>query len=149
MDKKSRKRKDSVYQKTEKLLRAYPALKEHVSDESAYMDMIFKGKSKSITSWSSTPSEYHEDQALHERFDSLQRSKTDIDRIEKAISKADVVPYMAVIESAYFYVTDDGRRPTNEEIAQRLHMDPRTVSRHRKAGVERISVYIFGSDAIM
>ena len=49
MDKKSRERKDSVYQKTEKLLRAYPALKEHVSDERAYMDMIFKGKSKSIT----------------------------------------------------------------------------------------------------
>lgn len=149
MGEKGHGKKESAYQKTEKLLRSYPALKEHVSDEREYMDMIFKNRSKSITSWSSTPSEYHEDQALHERFNSLQRSKSDVERIEKAFGKKDVVPYMSVVEAAYFYIGDDGRRPTNEEIAQRLHMDPRTVSRHRRAAVERISVYIFGSDAIM
>lgn len=140
---------DTPYKKTEKLLRSYPALKEHVSDEKAYMEMIFKGKSKSITSWSSTPSQYHEDQALKERFESLQRSKADIERIEKAMSKPDVVPYMPVVEATYFHIMDDGRRPTNEDVAQILHMDPRTVSRHRKSAVELISVYIFGSDAIM
>ena len=62
---------ESAYQKTEKLLRAYPALKEHVSDEDEYMDMIFKGKSKSVTSWSKTPAEFHEDQALRARYESL------------------------------------------------------------------------------
>lgn len=144
----SKGKKESVYQKTEKLLRAYPALKEHVSDEREYMDMIFRGKSKSITSWSSTPGEFHEDQALHDRFDSLQRSRSDVRRIEKAISKPDVVPYMPVIEAAYFYVTDDGRRPTNDDVAQSLHMDPRTVSRQKRRAVQLISLYIFGSDAI-
>ena len=142
-------KKEFVYQKTEKLLRAYPALKDHVSDEDEYMNMIFRGKSKSITSWSKTPSEFHEDQALHARFDSLQRSKADIQRIENAISKPDVVPYMPVVEASYFLIKDDGNRPTNEDVAQRLHMDPRTVSRHRKSAVERISVHLFGSDAIV
>lgn len=144
-----RRKKESVYQKTEKLLRAYPALKDHVSDEKEYMEMIFKGKSKSITSWSSTPSEFHEDQALHARFDSLQRSKADIQRIEKAISKPDVVPFMPVVEATYFLMTEDGRYPTNEDVAQRLHMDPRTVSRHRKSAIERISLHLFGSEAIL
>lgn len=139
---------ESVYQKTEKLLRAYPALKEHVSDEKEYMEMIFKNKSKSITSWSSTPAEFHADQALHERFDSLQRSKTDVHRIEKAISKPDVAPYMPVIEKAYFNVSCDGRHPTNDDVAQILHMDPRTVSRQKRTAVRLISLYIFGSDAI-
>ena len=144
-----RRKKESVYQKTEKLLRAYPALKDHVSDEKEYMEMIFKGKSKSITSWSSTPSECHEDQALHARFDSLQRSKADIQRIEKAISKPDVVPFMPVVEATYFLMTEDGRYPTNEDVAQRLLMDPRTVSRHRKSAIERISLHLFGSEAIL
>ncbi len=143
-----KRKKESVYQKTEKLLRAYLALKDHVSDENEYMEMIFKGKSKSITSWSKTPGEFHEDEALHARFDSLQRSRADLRRIEKAISKPDVVPYMPVVEAAYFYIPDDGHRPTNEDVAQRLHMDPRTVSRHRRSAVERISVHLFGSDAL-
>lgn len=141
--------KESVYQKTEKLLRAYPALKDHVSDEDEYMNMIFKERSKSILSWSKTPGEFHEDQALHARFDSLQRSKAEIRRIENAISKPDVVPYMPVVEALYFLIKDDGNRLTNEDAAQRLHMDTRTVSRHRKSAVERISVYLFGSDAIL
>lgn len=139
---------ESAYQKTEKLLRAYLALKEHVSDEDEYMDMIFKGKSKSVTSWSKTPAEFHEDQALRARYESLQRSRSDIQRIEKAIGKSDVVPYMPVVEAAYFHIKSDGNRLTNEDVAQQLHMDPRTVSRHRKSAVERISVHLFGSDAI-
>lgn len=144
-----KRKSESVYQKTEKILRAYPALKDHVSDEQEYMGMIFKGKSKSVTSWSKTPGEFHEDQALQARYESLQRSKSDVQRIERALGKPDVVPYMPVVEAAYFYLSDDGQRLTNEDVAQQLHMDPRTVSRHRRSAVERISVHLFGSDGLM
>lgn len=144
-----KRKSESIYQKTEKILRAYPALKDHVSDEQEYMGMIFKGKSKSVTSWSKTPGEFHEDQALQARYESLQRSKSDVQRIERALGKPDVVPYMPVVEAAYFYLGDDGQRPTNEDVAQQLHMDPRTVSRHRRSAVERISVHLFGSDGLM
>lgn len=80
--------KDEAFKNTEKILYCFNILKEHVADEAAYLGMINKRKSGSVVRYSKNKVEKpDEDQLLEDRIASYQRSKNDVERIEKALKK--------------------------------------------------------------
>lgn len=149
--------KDEAFKNTEKILYSYNALVEHVKDEKEYIDMINKAKSKSIIRYSKNRSGVvDEDQLIYDRLSSYQRSKTDVEKIEKALKHVRKMRGFEVIELRYFNRKENGELNTFEDIAEIMAgqqgygvtLSEKTVRRYRQSLVREIAIYLFGSDAI-
>lgn len=140
--------KEETFKNTEKLLYNYKALKEHVEDEKGYFDMMHHGKSKSIVRYSSSGGTFNEDEMLRSRSESFERSRCDLKRVEKALSKIKNKKEYKVIELRYFTKKDDGETYTYEEISEFLGKDEKTIRTWKNKLVNYLAVCIFGSDAI-
>jgi hypothetical protein len=148
--------KDETFKNTEKLLYNYKPLKEHVADEEGYFGMLGKRTSGSIVRYSKSKASFNDDEMIRLRAESLQRSKNDLDRLEKALRKINKRKEYRVIELRYFTKRDNGDTYTFEEIAEQLSqsgnynetLSEKTVRRWRSSMVNEIAVFIFGSDAI-
>lgn len=156
--------KDEAFKNTEKILYCFNILKEHVADEAAYIGMMKKGKSCSVVRYAKNKIEKpDEDQLLADRIASYQRSKSDVDRIEKALDKIKGKKGYEVIE--YRYLQRKKRKEngkdieeifTFEEIADTLagqqgyneNLNEKTVRNYKNALVRDMAVFLFGSDAI-
>ena len=156
--------KDEAFKNTEKILYCYQTLKEHVADEQEYLDIAFHGKSKSITSYcknGSTPKD--DDMILADRQASYERSKSDIERIEKALGKIKDRKGYEAIEIRYLQrkKTTEGKRVTEEvytweEITDILanrdgypdNLNEKTVRNYKNTLIREMAVLLFGSDAI-
>lgn len=80
--------KDEAFKNTEKILYCFNILKEHVADEEGYLAMIQKSTSGSIVRYQKNKVDKpDEDQLLEDRIASYNRSKNDVERIEKAFKK--------------------------------------------------------------
>ena len=120
--------KDETFKNTEKILYCFNILKEHVADEAAYLGMINKRKSGSVVRYSKNKVEKpDEDQLLEDRIASYQRSKNDVERIEKALKKIKDRKGYEVIQMRYLQrkkITENGKETeevyTYEEIADAL-----------------------------
>lgn len=158
-------RKDEVFKNTEKLLYCFNILKEHVTDEEAYFDMIGKRKSGSVVRCSKNKVEKpDEDQLLKERILSYQRSKNDVERIEKALKRIEGKKGYEVIQMRYLQrkkIMENGKQTeevvfTFEEIADILsgqygyndNLNEKTVRNYKNALVHDMAIFLFGSDAI-
>lgn len=156
--------KEEAFKNTEKILYCYNTLKEHVADEHEYMDIALHGKSKSITSYcknGTTPKD--EDKILADRQASFERSKSDIERIEKALKKIKKRKGYDAIELRYLQrkKTREGNR-INEEIytweeitdfmskmeAYPDNLNEKTVRNYKNTIIKEMAVLLFGSDAI-
>lgn len=107
--------KDEAFKNTEKILYCFNILKEHVADEAAYLAMINKRKSGSVVRYSENKVEKpDEDQILTDRIASYQRSKNDVERIEKALKKIEGKKGYEVIQMRYLqrkgYVRTESRQ---------------------------------------
>jgi hypothetical protein len=140
--------RDETFKNTEKLLYNYYTLKEHVSDEEGYFEMLGKRTSGSIVRYSKSKASFNDDEMVRIRAESLQRSKSDLDRLEKVLRKVNKRKEYKVIELRYFSKKDNGDTYTFEEIAEMLEKDEKTVRIWKKKIVNEIAIYIFGSDAI-
>jgi hypothetical protein len=148
--------KSEAYKNTEKLLYNYNLLKEHVIDEEGYFGMLNKRSSGSVVRYSKSKAAVNEDEMLKLREESYKRSKSDLERLEKALSKVKGTKEYKVIELRYFRKKNNRDTYTFEEIAERLSktegfpetLNEKTVRRWRSSIVNEISVYLFGSDAI-
>jgi hypothetical protein len=148
--------RNETFKNTEKLLYNYKSLKEHVADEDGYFGMLGKKKSGSIVRYSKSKASFNDDEMIRLRDESLQRSKNDLVRLEKAIVKVSKRKEYKVIELRYFTKKDNGETYTFEEIAEQLSqsgdynetLSEKTVRRWRCSIVQEIAVFIFGSDAI-
>lgn len=156
--------KDEAFKNTEKILYCFNILKEHVADEAAYIGMMQKGKSCSVVRYTKNKAEKpDEDQLLADRIASYQRSKSDVDRIKKALDKIKRKKGYEVIE--YRYLQRKKRKDngmdieeiyTFEEIAGTLsgqqgyneNLNEKTVRNYKNALVRDMAVFLFGSDAI-
>lgn len=156
--------KDEAFKNTEKILYCYRTLKEHVADEQEYLAIAFHGKSKSITSYcknGSAPKD--EDTILRDRQASYERSKSDIERIEKALNKIKDRKGYEAIEIRYLQrkETKEGKQVneevyTWEEITDILantdgypdNLNEKTVRNYKNTLVREMAVLLFGSDAI-
>ncbi len=140
--------KDETFKNTEKLLYRYKTLKEHVTDEKEYFDMLYKRSSGSIVRYSKTKATQNTDEMLRLREESLDRSKNDIDRLEKAIEKIKSKKEFQVIQLRYFETNENDETRTFEEIASILGIDEKTARTWKNKMINEIAVRLFGSDAI-
>lgn len=156
--------KDEAFKNTEKILYCFNILKEHVADESAYLNMINKRKSGSVVIYSKNRAEKpDEDQLLEDRIASYQRSKNDVERIEKALEKIKDKKGYEVIEMRYLKRKkriEDGKQIeetyTFEEIADILggqqgyneNLNEKTVRNYKNALIRDMAIFLFGSDAV-
>ena len=156
--------KDEAFKNTEKILYCYQTLKEHVADEQEYLDIAFHEKSKSITSYcknGSAPKD--DDMILADRQASYERSKSDIERIEKALDKIKDRKGYEAIEIRYLQrkKTTEGKRVSEEvytweEITDILanmpgypeNLNEKTVRNYKNTLIREMAVLLFGSDAI-
>lgn len=151
--------KDEAFKNTEKLLHCFNILKEHVADEKEYIAMMQKQTSGSVVKYSKNKVEKpEEDQLLEDRIASYNRSKSDVDRIEKALKKIRGRKGYEVIE--YRYLKRKGEKQdeiyTYEEIADILagqqgyneNLNEKTVRNYKNTLVRDMAVFLFGSDAI-
>lgn len=156
--------KDEAFKNTEKILYCFNILKEHVADEEAYLKMIGKKKSGSIVHYSKNKvKKPDEDQLLEDRIASYQRSKNDVERIEKALKKIEGKKGYEVIEMRYLQrkkATEHGKQTeevyTFEEITEALsrqqgyneNLNEKTVRNYKNTLVHDMAIFLFGSDAI-
>lgn len=149
--------KDEAFKNTEKILYCFNILKEHVSDEAAYIGMMKKGKSCSVVRYAKNkPEKPDEDQLLEDRIASYNRSKSDVERIEKALAKIKTKRGYEVIEYRYLSRKEKDEIYTFEEIADILagqqgyneNLNEKTVRNYKNALVRDMAVFLFGSDAI-
>ncbi len=156
--------KDEAFQNTEKILYCFTILREHVADEEEYINMIQRGRSKSVLKYSANRKEApSREQLLEDRIASYTRSKTDVDRIEKALKKIKGKKGYEVIEMRYLKrkkKTENGKETeeiyTFEEIASILagqqgyneNLNEKTVRNYKNALVRDMAVFLFGSDAV-
>lgn len=149
--------KDEAFKNTEKILYCFNILKEHVADEEEYIAMASKKKSKSIVRYSkNSVDKLDEDQLLADRIASYDRSKSDVDRIEKALARIKTKKGYEVIEYRYLRRKDKDTVYTYEEIAEILagtkgyseKLNEKTVRNYKNTLVRDMAVFLFGSDAI-
>lgn len=148
--------RNETFKNTEQLLYNYNTLKEHVADEKEYYEMINKQSSGSIVRYSKSKAIANEDEMMRCRHESYMRSKSDLERIEKALNKVKYKKGYKVIELRYLSKKENGDTYTFEEIAEILSrseeynetLSERTVRRWRSSLVQEIAIHIFGSDAI-
>lgn len=155
---------DKAFKNAEKILYCFSILKEHVADEEAYLEMIGKKKSASVVRYSKNKVEKpNEDQLLRERIASYQRSKNDVERIEKALKKIEGKRGYEVIQMRYLQrkkITENGKQTeevyTFEEIADILsgqqgyndNLNEKTVRNYKNVLVRDMAIFLFGSDAV-
>ena len=104
-----------------------------------------------------------EDQLLEERLASYQRSKNDVERIEKALKRINGKKGYEVIQMRYLQrkkINENGKHTediyTFEEIADILggqkgyndNLNEKTVRNYKNALVRDMAIFLFGSDAI-
>lgn len=155
---------DETFRNTEKILFSYQTLKEYIADEEEYLAVVFHKSSSSFVRYSKYGhGEADEDALMDSRMASYERSRHDVERIEKALDKIKDWKGYDVIELRYFQRKKhlEGKKIveelyTFEEIAEILSMrddysstiSERTVRRYKNKLVREVAVLLFGSDAV-
>ena len=155
---------DEAFRDTEKILYSYQTLKEYISDEKEYMEVAFHKSSNSFVRYSKNDhGATDEDMIMESRLASYERSKHDLERVEKALNKIKDWKGYEVIELRYFQRKKhiEGKKIVEElysfeEIAEILAMrdnynstlSERTVRRYKNKLVREVAILLFGSDAI-
>lgn len=149
--------KDEAFKNTEKILYCYNILSEHVADEEEYIDMAYKSKSCSVVRYSKNKiAAPEEDQIKIDRIASYNRSKSDVERIDKALKKIAGKKGYEVVEYRYLMRKDNDEVYTYEEITDILagqygyseNLNEKTVRNYKNSLVREMSIFLFGSDAI-
>ncbi len=143
------KKERNYYRDTEKLLYSYPDLKIKVAqDEEDIKNGIFAYREKSSdVIRCSTPTdpavmENRETQYTLGRAASLDRTKAEIMRIERALETVADDKYYEIIPLKYW----DNLQPC--DIARQMNCDESTYYRNKSRLIKKISCVIFGVDAV-
>ncbi len=145
----------NTYKSTERLLYNFNALKEHLENETEYLDMAYHKTAGSIVKFQKNKVDKPtDDQLLQDRIDSYRRSLHDFERIKKAIDAVSDQKGFEIIRLKY--LTPGNETVTYEGIAEQLagthgfsdKLNEKTVRRYKNLLINKIATLIFGSDAI-
>lgn len=144
------------YKDTERLLYSYPSLILNVAEDEESLknnSYVAKSKSKDILKFMGAKSPLGIGVEIEqERMKSIERTKTQITRIENALEKIKNIPDFCIIEMKYFGTCQEGIWDGNPieifEIAKRTCMSESTVKRRRRELIDRLSVILFGAEAV-
>ena len=140
----------NYFKETERLLYSLPALRIKVAqDEEDLRNGLVKlrEKSRDIVKPSrggggTFDPEAREERYIEQRKESMERTKREIQRIERALETIQDDPYYEIIPMKYWDLLSP------EEIAERLNCDERTYRRHKNRLVNKLKVVLFGADAL-
>ena len=141
----------NYFRETERLLYSLPALRLKVAQDEEDLEnglMMPKERSKDIVCPTGSSSYGPHDplsqaeRYIAERKASMERTKREIQRIERALETIQDDPYYDIIPLKYW----DLLQPA--EIAERLNCDERTYRRHKNRLVNKLKVVLFGADAL-
>lgn len=145
----------NTYKSTERLLYNFNSLKEHLENETEYLDMAYHKTAGSIVKFQKNKVDKPtDDQLLQDRIDSYRRSLHDFERIKKAIDAVSDQKGFEIIRLKY--LTPGNETVTYEGIAEQLagthgfsdKLNEKTVRRYKNLLINKIATLIFGSDAI-
>lgn len=140
----------NYFKETERLLYSLPALRLKVDqdEEDLQGGLIHpKGRSKDIVrpvkgGTGAYDPETQKARYIQQRMESMERTKKEIQRIERALETIQDDPYYELIPLRYW----DQLEP--KEVAERLNCDERTFYRHKSRLVNKLKVVLFGADAL-
>jgi RNA polymerase sigma factor (sigma-70 family) len=138
------------FKETERLLYSLPALRLKVAQDEEDLrngQVEIKERSKDIVlassgSYRHNDPEDREIRYIIQRIESMERTKKEIQRIERALETIQDDEYYDIIPLKYW----DQIPPA--EIAERLCCDERTYRRHKNRLVNKLKVVLFGADAL-
>jgi len=141
----------NYFKETERLLYSLPALKLKVAQDEEDLAsgmLVPKERSKDIVCPTGSSSYGPHDplaqaeRYIAERKASMERTKREIQRIERALETIQDDEYYDIIPLKYW----DQLPPA--EIAERLNCDERTFYRHKNRLINKLKVVLFGADAL-
>ena len=138
----------NIYKATEKLLYALPDLKLKVVEDKEYLESLhgLPQRSKDLVRFKKAGVRLSDEEIVEGmRQDVKARiaaNEFEIDRIEKALEPLTSDAYYSVISGRYF------EQMTDVEIAEKIPCDPSTVRRNRGRLMHRLSVRLFGAEAL-
>lgn len=140
----------NYFKETERLLYSLPALKLKLAqDEEDLRNGLVSPpeKSRDIVKPSQGGYRMHDPDAREERYiaerkGSMERTKKEIARIERALETIQDDEYYDIIPLKYWDLLPPA------EIAEALHCDERTFYRHKNRLVNKLKVVLFGADAL-
>ena len=138
------------FKETERVLYSLPALKLKVAqDEEDIRNGMMRAKERSkdiirASSGGYRPADYETKNEMYvqERIESMERTKREIQRIERALETIQDDEYYEIIPMKYF------DNCTIEEIAERFGKDESTVRRNKNRLINKLKVVLFGADAL-
>ena len=137
----------NYFKETERLLYSLPALRLKVAQDEEDLkngQMILKQRSKDVVTLSGAGGNHHdpENDYVERRKASMERTKREIQRIERALETIQDDEYFDIIPLKYW----DLMQPA--QIAEALNCDERTYRRHKNRLVNKVKVVLFGADAL-
>lgn len=141
----------NYFKETERLLYNYPALKLKLAQDEEDLEnglLVPKERSKDIicpsrnNNYGPHDPDAQAERYIAERKASMERTRREIQRIERALETIQDDPYYDIIPLKYW----DQIPPA--EIAERLNCDERTYRRHKNRLVNKLKVVLFGADAL-
>lgn len=140
-----------AYRATERRLYALPDIRAKLEDDREALEDVkkygVKNKSRSITRFMKSSVRLTPEEALAAVIMDLEAaiaaSEHEIDAMERALASIGNDEYRLTVTGKYI------ERLTDEEIAERIPCDPTTVWRNRKRLVQRLSVRLYGVDAVL
>ena len=137
----------NYFKETERLLYSLPALRLKVAQDEEDLkngQIILKQRSKDVVTLSGAGGNHHdpENDYIERRKASMERTKREIQRIERALETIQDDEYYDIIPLKYWDLLPPA------EIAERLNCDERTFYRHKNRLVNKLKVVLFGADAL-
>ena len=140
----------NYFKETERLLYSLPALKLKVAQDEEDLKnglVKFRERSRDVIKpsqggYGPSDPEAKEERYIADRMESMERTKREIQRIERALETIQDDEYYEIIPMKYW----DGLSPA--EIAERLNCDERTFYRHKNRLINKLKVVLFGADAL-
>ena len=140
----------NYFKETERLLYSLPALRLKVAQDEEDLKnglVKFRERSRDVIKpsqggYGPSDPEAKEERYIADRKESMERTRREIQRIERALETIQDDEYYDIIPLKYW----DQIPPA--EIAERLNCDERTFYRHKNRLVNKLKVVLFGADAL-
>lgn len=140
-----------VFKATEKRLYAYPVLLAKKKDDEDMLEEIqtygVHERSHSITRFIRNGIRLDTDEikqaVVIDLKATIANDQHEIERIKKALGQIANDEYKNIIRYKYF------EQKTDDEIAELMHCAPRTVRVHKSRLIGRLSVFLYGTEALL
>lgn len=140
----------NYFKETERLLYSLPALRLKVAQDEEDLKnglVKFRERSRDVIKpsqggYGPSDPEAKEERYIAERKESMERTRKEIQRIERALETIQDDEYYDIIPLKYWDLLPPA------EIAERLNCDERTYRRHKNRLVNKLKVVLFGADAL-